>query len=284
MKAKATFLVLIIVLIGLASQSLFVINQHEQGVVLQFGEPIRKVQDPGLHLKLPFIQSVVRFEKRVLTADGDPDEWITADGKRLYIDYITRWRISDPLVFLQRVTNEYGALPRIYDIVGSQLRQEVNSHVFDEVITRERETLMENVTQAARPMAAELGIEIVDVRVKRADLPPATEQSVFDRMVAERHAVAAGYRAEGDERALAIRSEADKERDVILATAYEEAQRIRGEGEALAMQIYADAYNQDPEFFAFMRSLEVYEKVLKEDATLLLSTDASLFKYLESPQ
>lgn len=281
---KAVTLIVLAVLVVLASQSLFVINQHEQGVVLQFGQPVRRVREPGLHLKLPFVQTVVRFDKRLLTADGEPDEWITSDGKRLYIDYIARWRISDPLVFLQRVHNEFGALPRIYDIVGSLLRQEVNSHPFRELISMQRETIMENVTRAARPIAAELGIEIVDVRIKRADLPPATLQSVFDRMVAERQAVAAGYRAEGDERALAIRSEADKEREVILAQAYQQAQQIRGEGEALAMQIYAEAYSQDPEFFAFLRSLEVYEAILGADTTLVLSSDSPLFRYLESPE
>lgn len=286
MKANrlAIFGILILILAGLGTQALYVINEYDQAIVLQFGEPVRTVREPGLYTKVPFIQQVLRFDKRVLTADGNPDEWITADGKRLYIDFIARWRIADPLRYYQRVQTEHGALQRLHDIIGPRLRQEVNSHPFSEMISMQRETIMENVTAASYPAALEFGIEIVDVRIKRADLPSETQQSVFDRMVAERQAVAAGYRAEGDERALEIRSEADKERDLILARAYEEAQTIRGEGEALAIQIFAEAYNEDPEFFAFMRSLEVYEKVLDNETTLVLSADSPLFKYLESPQ
>lgn len=275
--------VLGILVLIVASQGLFVVNEYDQVVVVQFGEPVRTVKEPGLHLKIPFIQEVLRFEKRIMTADGSPDEWITSDGKRLVVDFITRWRIADPLRFYQRVRTESGALQRLYDIVGSRLRQEVNSHPFTEILSEQREPIIEAVTAAAYPVALEFGIEIIDVRIKRADLPSETQQSVFDRMTAERQAVAAGYRAEGDERALEIRSEADKERDLILAAAYEEAQTIRGEGEALAMQIYAQAYSQDPEFFAFMRSLQVYESILNEDTTLVLSADSPLFQFLESP-
>lgn len=273
-----------LILVGLGSQMIYVINEYDQAVVVQFGEPIRTVRGAGLHIKRPFIQQVLRFDKRVLTADGNPDAFLTRDRKRLIVDFIARWRIVDPLLYYQRVGNELGAVQRLSDIIGSMLRQEVNSHEFKELINVQRETIMEAVTANSRPAALDYGIEIVDVRIKRADLPNEVEQSVFDRMVAERQAVAAGYRAEGDERALEIRSTADKERDVILAQAYEEAQKTRGEGEALAMQIFANAYNQDPEFFAFVRSLEVYEKILDSDTTLVLSADSPLFQYLESPK
>lgn len=276
--------IIALLLVGLGSQVLFVINEYDQAVVVQFGEPVKTVRTSGLHTKLPFIQQVLRFDKRVLTADGHPDPYITADRKRMIVDHIARWRIVDPLLFYQRVGNEFGAVQRLTDIIGSMLRQEVGNHEFKDLINVQRESIMETVTKTSQPAAREFGIEILDVRIKRADLPHEVEQSVFDRMQAEREAVAAGYRAEGDERALEIRSEADKERDVILATAYEEAQKIRGEGEAMAIQIFARAYNQDPEFFAFSRSLEVYEKILNEDTTLVLSSDSPLFQYLESPK
>lgn len=284
MKARslAIWLVLVLLVIG-SSQALFVMNEFEHGVVLQFGEPVRPIADPGIHLKVPFIQQVLRFDKRVLSADGIEAEYLTSDSKRIKIDYIARWRIINPLVFYQRVINEAGAMNRLDDIIVSALRQEVNSHPFSELIDSRREIIMEAVTTASRPGALENGIEIIDVRIKRADLPAETVQSVFDRMEAERHAVATGYRAEGDERAIEIRSQADKERDVLLAQAYEEAQRIRGEGEARAIEIYANAYSQDAEFFAFMRSLEVYEDILSEDATLVLSSDSPLFRYLVTP-
>lgn len=284
-KSVATIaaIVLVVGCLLLASQSLYVINEYEQAIVLQFGRAVRTVMEPGIHVKLPFIQDVLRFDKRVLSADGAEAEYLTSDSKRIVIDYIARWRIVDPLTFYQRVTNEIGAQDRLDAIIVSSLRQAVNSHPFSELIDSRREMVMEEVTAASRPGALEFGIEIIDVRIKRADLPAETVQSVFDRMEAERYAVATGYRAEGDERALQIRSEADKEREIILAQAYEEAQKIRGEGEARAIQIYAEAYQQDPEFFAFIRSLEAYQSILEEDATLILSADAPLFRYLQSP-
>lgn len=275
--------ILVVGLVIVASQSIYVINAYEQAIVLQFGRAVRTVTEPGMHVKVPFIQEVIRFDKRVLSADGAEAEYLTSDSKRIRIDYIARWRIVDPLIFYQRVTNEVGAHGRLDAIIVSALRQAVNSHPFSELIDSRREVIMEEVTTASRPGALENGIEIIDVRIKRADLPAETVESVFDRMEAERHAVATGYRAEGDERALEIRSQADKERDVILAEAYEQAQRIRGEGEARAIQIYAEAYEQDPEFFAFMRSLDAYQEILREDATLILSADAPLFRYLQNP-
>lgn len=225
--ATATIAVLVIAALLLASQSLYVINAYEQAIVLQFGRAVRTVTEPGIHVKLPFVQQVLRFDKRVLSADGAEAEYLTSDSKRIVIDYIARWRIVDPLTFYQRVTNEIGAHGRLDAIIVSALRQAVNSHPFSELIDSRREVVMEEVTAASRPGALEFGIEIIDVRIKRADLPPETVQSVFDRMEAERQAVATGYRAEGDERALEIRSQADKEREIILAQAYEQAQKIR---------------------------------------------------------
>lgn len=285
MKAKMTILIILLALVaGLGSQALFVINEYDQAIVMQFGAHVKTVREPGLHFKVPFIQNVFRFDKRVLMADGQPAEYLTRDRKRLIVDHIARWRIVDPLLFYQTVRTEYGALSRLNDNVVSLLRQQVSSHDFQDMIRSEREVIMEAVTRAAIPAAAQFGIEIMDVRIKRADLPVEVEQSVFERMQAERQAIAAGYRAEGDQRAQEIRADAERERDIILAEAYEAAQRLRGEGEALAMQIFADAYNRDPEFFTFMRSLEVYEKILKEQTTLVLPSNSPLFRYLESPQ
>src|SRR5690625_329944 len=221
---RILLLAILLFVAGLASQMLYVINEYDQAVVLQFGSPKRTVREPGLHVKLPFIQNVLRFDKRVLTADGAPDEFVTNDKKRLVVDHIARWRIVDPLRFFQTLRTEIGAVQRLTDVIDSMLRQEVSSHEFTELINVQRESIMNKVTQAARMATGNWGIELLDVRIKRADLPTDVEQSVFERMEAERAAVAAGYRAEGEEQALEIRSEADKERDIILATAYQQAQ------------------------------------------------------------
>lgn len=284
MRAKLTVpIIALVIVIGaaLVLQSAYIINERQQAIVLQFGEHVRTVNEPGLYFKIPFIQDVLFFESRILMADTGAAEYITHDKKKLLVDHISRWRIVDPLAFYQAVRSESIALARLADIVDSKLRQEIANHDFAEIIREKREQIMEKVTNESKPLAAQFGIDVLDVRIKRIDLPREVQESVFSRMEAERHRIALRYRAEGSEAAQEIRAAADKEREIILATAYEQAERIRGEGDARAARIYADAFGQDPEFYNFRRRLETYEKVIGEGTTLLMDINSDLLRYLE---
>jgi len=271
----------LVVIVG--SQTLFTVNETEQVIITQMGKYVRTITEPGLHFKLPLIQTVHRFEKRILVSDAPPAEYLTLDKKRLVVDSYTRWRIADPLQFYKTVRNEPGALARLDGLVFSELRKELASHTLREVIGPQREPIMESVAKRSDEIVREFGIEIVDVRVKRVDLPEEVEASVFARMRAERERIAKKYRAEGEEQARIIRAEADKKATIILAEAYKRAKEIRGEGDAAAIKIYAEAIEQDPEFYAFLRSLEAYEKLFEGGTTLVLSADAELFRYLAGP-
>jgi membrane protease subunit HflC len=250
--------ILILILIAaviLVSQIFFTVDETNQAIVLQFGEPIRTIRNPGLHTKLPFIQNLIILEKRVLSSDAPPQEYLTTDKKRLVVDHVTRWRIEDALLFFQAVGTEAGARARLDDIVFSELREELAKVEFVEVISRERENIMETVAGSAEEKAREFGIDIVDVRVKRADLPVEVEQSVYLRMQAERQRESSLFRAEGEEQAA---------------------------GEALAIKIYAAALEQDPEFYAFTRRLDAYEITLKDGDTIVIPVDSDFFRYLTS--
>ena len=278
---------LIILLIAggiLASQIFFIVDETNQAIVLQFGDPIRTISVPGLASKLPFIQNVIFFERRVLSSDAPPQEYLTTDKKRLVVDHVTRWRIVDPLLYFQAVGTEAGARARLDDIVFSELREELAKVNFVEVISLERESIMERVAASAVDKASEYGIDIVDVRIKRADLPVEVEQSVYLRMQAERQRESSLFRAEGEERAAILRAQADRERTVILAEGYAESQSLRGEGEALAIKIYAQALEQDPEFYAFIRRLEAYKTILKKGDTIVIPVDSNFFRYLISAE
>jgi membrane protease subunit HflC len=275
-------LILVPLIIVAASQAYYVVDERDQVIVTQLGEYLYTVREPGFYTKVPFYHRAIHFEKRILISDANPAEYLTLDKKRLLADHITRWRIVDPLTFYISVRDETGARARIDDIVFSQMRAELANNNFDKVISTERETIMARVSQGTAERAATFGIEVVDVRLKRADLPQEVQDSVFARMVAERSRIASRYRSEGAESAATIRADADKERTIILAKAYEESQRMRGIGEAEATGIYATAFGQDAEFYAFVRNLQAYEKVLNGDSTLVLSTDSDLFRYLNS--
>ena len=264
-------------------QVFFTVNETEQVVITQFGEYKRTIQEPGLAMKLPFVQTANRFERRILFSDAPHAEYLTQDKKRLVADPITRWRIADPLRFYKTVRDEAGARARLDDLVFSELRREVASHTFGSVIGKQREAIMDAVAATAREKAREFGIEIVDVRIERADLPREVQTSVFARMQAEREREAKRYRSEGEEEAAKLRAQTDKERTIILATAEQQAQRLRGEGDAEATRIYAEAYGKDPEFYAFVRSLQAYEQFVGKRSTLVLSTGSDLFRYLGSP-
>jgi membrane protease subunit HflC len=265
------------------SQTTFRVDETNQVIITEFGEYIKTIDEPGLNFKIPFIQTVHRFEKRVLVSDAPPAEYLTLDKKRLVIDSYTRWQIIDPLQFFKTVRNEAGALARLDGIVFSELRTELSAHSFKEIIGAQREPIMETVAQRASVIMAEFGIDIVDVRIKRADLPPEVQASVYARMVAERERIGKRYRAEGEEQARIIRASADKEAVIILADAYKVSETLRGEGDAEATRVYAEAFEQDPEFYRFLRTLEAYEKFMVGGTTLVLGSDSELFKYLESP-
>lgn len=281
LRRLAPFLIILaIILFFFGSQVLFIVEELEQVIILQFGEPVRTIQEPGLSMRLPFIQNLTYFDKRVLSSDASPQEYLTTDKKRLIVDHVTRWRIVDPLAFFKAVRTESAARGRLDEFVFSGLREELALVPFQDVISEEREDIMARVTESSAAKARELGIEVVDVRIKRADLPEAVEQSVFDRMRAERQRESSLFRAEGEEQANIIRAQADRQSAVILAEGYQEAQILRGEGEAEAIRIFADALEQDPEFFAFSRRLDAYARALKAGDSIVVPADSDFFRYL----
>ena len=261
--------------------ALYTIDETEQAIILEFGKPMGEtISSPGLHFKLPW-QSVIKFENRILEYDVEPQAIITKDKKKLEVDNYARWRIADPLLFYRSVRTLNGALSRIDPIVYSELRVELGKHVLSDIVDSNRVKIMETVSNETQVKLAEYGIEIIDVRIKRADLSKENERAVFDRMRAERLRIAKQYRSEGEEKALEIRAETDKEKTIILATAYKESQILRGEGDAKAVEIYAKAFQSDPKFYEFIRTLEAYEKVVDKKSTLILSTDSDLFRLLK---
>lgn len=270
-----------IVAVFIGAQFLFIVNETQQVIVLQFGDPIRTIQAPGLSVKLPFLQNLVYFDKRILSSDAAAQEYLTAGKKRLVVDHVTRWQIIDPLIFFKAVRTEAGARARLDDIVFSEIRRELATADFASVVGKEREHIMQRVATSASTKAAEFGIKVVDVRIKRADLPEEVEQSVFSRMRAERQRESSLYRAEGEEQANIIRSKADRDSTVILAEGYQESQILRGEGEAEAIRIYAEALGQDMEFYAFSRRLDAYAQILKTGDSLVIPANADFFTYLE---
>ncbi len=275
--------VIVILALIVASQAAFVIGVWEQAIVLQFGKLVTVISEPGLYFRIPGVQELHRFEKRILVAEARPAEYITLDKKRLTVDTVSRWKISDPLAFFRTVQNYRGAIARLNDVIFGRLRQEIANHNFKEFIREERERIMHQVTIGTAEAAKGFGITVVDVRIKRVDLPDEVQASVFARMKAERERIAKRYRAEGEEKAREVKADAEKEKEIILAEAYKEAETRRGEGDAEAAGIYAEAYNRDEGFYAFLRHLEVYEKVFATGTTMLLRPDSKLMEYLESP-
>ena len=274
------WLILAAALLATLWSSVMFLDERELAIITQFGEYKRDLTRPGLHFKLPFVQEVYRMESRVLASDAAAAEYLTLDKKRLVADPITRWKVKDPLRFYTTVHDESGARARLDDIVNSELRRELASHDFGDIIGNAREPLMQRVADNVSRAAREFGIEVVDVRIKRADLPNEVEESVFGRMRAERDRVAKQYRSEGEEEAAKIRAETDKERTILLAKAYETSQTARGEGDAQSTAIYGGAFGKDPEFYEFTRSLDTYDKVMGQKSTVVVSTGSEVFKYL----
>ena len=272
----------ILVLVALfALSTMIMVDETEQIVILQFGKPIRTIKEPGLNWKFPApFQTSNSFEKRLLEYDVPPEEILSKDKKSLIIDNYVRWRIVDPLLFLQTVRAVPTAKTRLDDIVYSELRQELGTHDMVEIITETRELIMEKVTKASNEETSKYGIEVIDVRIRRVDLPRENEASIYARMEAERKRQANKFRSEGEEEAQKIRAATDRDKTVILAEAYKKSQLIRGEGEAKALDIYAASYSKDSDFYEFTRSLETYEKVIDKKTTLVLPGDSKLFKGL----
>ena len=272
-----------LVVVFALAQTAFTLGEGEQGMIVQFGEPKRILQEPGLYFKLPVVQNLARFDKRVLTTDARTAEYLTLDKKRVLVDHVSRWRIQEPLEFYRSVRDQQRAMARLDDLISARLRQETAKHNFLDFVREKREAIMAVVTKDTRETAKAFGIEVLDVRIKGLDLPQEVQASVFARMRAERERIAKRYRAEGEERAREIRAGADREREVILATAYETSQKLSGEGDAQAAAIYAQAFGQDPEFYAFTRRLQAYEKILSTGTTLVLPPDSELLRYLQNP-
>jgi membrane protease subunit HflC len=273
--------VIVLTLFGVNLVS-FTVNEVEQVIVTQFGKPKRIITEPGLYFKLPDpIQKVSVFDKRLLDYDSAADQILTKDKKYLLLDNYARWRIVDPLLFMQALRTENEALARLDDIIYSELRKELGQHDLAEVIATNRQAIMDTVTVRSAAAALVYGIEIIDVRVKRADLPQENETAVYNRMRAERAREAKAYRSEGEEQALKIRAEADLESATIRARAYETAQGIRGKGDAEALGIYAKAYSGAEDFYEFTRTLEAYESALDEKTILVQTAGTDFLRFLK---
>jgi membrane protease subunit HflC len=272
------------IVLVVAMSALFTVHQTQQALVLQFGEPKRVVAEPGLHVKLPFVQNAVYIDRRVLDFDAEAQEIILGDQKRLVVDAFARYKIVDPLRFYQSVGSEAVLRGRIDTILDASLRKVLGEVPLFTVLSADRSTLMNNIRDQANTEAKQFGIEIVDVRIKRADLPAENSQAIYRRMQTERDREAKELRAQGAELGQRIRARADRERRVIIAEAEREGQIARGEGDAQAVRIFADAFGRDVEFFTFYRSMQAYRNALADDSTsVVLSPDSQFFRFFESP-
>lgn len=281
-KGSGTYIVIFIFALILLFNSVYRVWETEQVVITKFGKPIKIVSEPGLHFRIPFVYRLRVFERRLLDYDSAPAEVLTQDKKTLYVDNYAKWQIVDPLKLLQTVQNERGAQSRLDDIIYSEMRTELGRHNFHEIISEKRGEIMDTVTIRADEKARVYGVEILDVRIKRADLPQENELAIFARMEAERKRIANQYRSEGEEEALKIRAETDKQAVIIMAEAEKKAQQTRGEGDAQATKIYAAAYTRNPRFYELVRTLEAYDKSIDSTTTIILSPESDFFKYLKN--
>ena len=277
-------LFLVGVLAVLASASLFTVHQTQQALVLQFGDPRRVITEAGLNVKVPFVQNVILIDKRILDLDTPAEELIASDQKRLVVDAFTRYRITDPLQFYKALRDERRAQSRLSTIVSSSMRSVLGEEKFETVVRDERSELMQRISALVNEQAADFGIEIIDVRIRRADLPEANSQAIYRRMQTEREQEAAEFRARGQEVGRAIRAQADKQVTVLLAEATRDSEIIRGQGDGCRNRVFAKIFGQDPDFFAFYRSMQAYETALEEEGTtMVLSPDSAFFQFLKNP-
>lgn len=275
--------VLVIILGIVATSATFIVRETEQALVLMFGDPQPGVRGPGLHFKLPFVQNVVYFESRNLEYNPPQEEIIAADQKRLVVDSFARYRISDPLEFYKAVGSEAAVQPRLAGIFSSALRRVVGNETLTSVLSEERSDIMRRIQSDANGAAVQFGLEVVDFRIRRADLPSANADAIYQRMQSEREREAREFRAQGAEVAQRIRARAERERTVLIAESDRQSQVLRGEGDGEAIRVYADAFGKDPEFFAFYRSMEAYRNALQADGTtMVLSPDSDFFAYFRN--
>jgi len=283
MKAGKILLAIIITIGVLAFFSIFFVKEINQAIVLQFGDPKRIITTPGLQFKIPFVQNVVFLDRRILSLDPAPEEVIASDQKRLIVDAFARFKIVDPLKFYISVGNERVARSRLATIINSRLRSVLGKQSLATLLSQDRAKQMALIQEGVNNEAEKFGIEIIDVRIKRADLPQANSEAIFRRMQTEREREAKEFRARGAEMAVTITSTADKEVTVILANANKASEIMKGEGDGLRNRIFADAFGRDPEFFAFYRAMQAYEKALiGGDTSLILSPDSDFFKFFGS--
>lgn len=277
--------VAVVALVIVASMSLFTVRQTQYALVLQFGELKRVIKEPGLKLKIPLAQTVVYLDNRVLDLDPPAEEVIASDQKRLVVDAIARYRIVDPYKFFQTVGNEQGMQVRLARLVNGSLRNVIGNYTLLDVLSDRRAQLMTEIKEQVNRETGGFGIDVIDVRIRRADLPQANSEAIFQRMRSERDREAKQARAEGAEIAQRIRARADRERTVITAEAQKTSQIVRGEGDAQSVKIYADAFGRDPQFFAFYRSMEAYKKALGgNDTSLVLSPTSEFFRYFDTAE
>ena len=278
-------LAVVLVVAGLAlTNALFIVDQTEQALVLQFGEPRRVIRTPGLWAKRPFLEDVKRYDNRLLDFEPPPEEVIVSDQKRLVVDTYTRYRITDSLLFYQTVNTEVAVRARLSAMVNGSLRRVLGNVTLSALLSHERPAIMGQIRDEVAEQGKSFGIQVVDVRIRRADLPEENSQAIFARMVSERQQQAAQYRGEGAEAAQTVRANADRERTIIVAEAQRSAQRVRGDGDAESIRIYADAFGQDKEFFAFYRSMQAYRDALNGRSTSFVLTPGSgFFRFFEQP-
>lgn len=281
---KVLGIVILVGVLGLvAISSLFTVTEREKAILLQLGKIKRTDFEPGLHLKIPFINNVRKFDGRVLTMDAEPESFLTAEKKNVVVDAFVKWRISDVgLYYTAMGGSEINANQRLSQIIKDGLRSEFAKRTIQEVVSGERAEIMDILRTSTDSQVKPFGIDVVDVRIKRIDLKGGVSEAVYRRMEAERTRVATDLRSKGAEAAERIRADADRQRTVILAEAYRDAEQLRGDGDAKAAEIYAQAYNQDPEFYAFYRSLNAYKTSFKDRSdVMILEPDSDFFKYFK---
>jgi membrane protease subunit HflC len=308
MKKPLIVMILILLVVAYLNAPLFVVEEGEQALVTQFGKPVSDVLGPGLHWKIPFVQTVHRFEKRILKWDVDPNQIPTKDKRYIFLDTTARWRIADPLLFFKTVATERGAQSRLDDIIDSVVRDAVSGHLLVELVRGSdyhppggapeqieiegvpvspeqlvgREQILANLLEKARASTPEYGIELIDVQIKRINYVEQVRKRVYERMISERKKVAAEFRSEGEGEKADILGQMDKELKSITSEAYRQAEEIRGKADAEAASIYAAAYGKDREFYAFVRTLESYRKAVGENGKLVITTDSDFYRYLQN--
>ena len=279
-----SLLILVAAALLVVSLSLFTVDPTEQALVLRFGQPVRDLIDaPGLYARVPFVDSVVYIDKRILALDNERQEILVADNQRLEVDAFVRYRIADPLVYYRSVGDIRGANAQLGGLLNSALRRTLADASIADIVRNNREQLMGSIRDQVKSAAQTFGLTVVDVRIKRADLPAENSEAVFNRMKAERQQSAASYRAQGAQQAQKIKADAEATATVTVATAQAQAEQIRGEGDAERNRIFAEAFSQDVDFFKFYRSMQAYETAFKNDTRALISPKSDFFRYFSGP-